>query len=908
MTWEGVIIAAIMGYLFPSFIVIGAVVMILLNTTIIIVRHLITGDQGADKIARESGAVNESDDSDSEVQDIGDDRNSQVPYKGDDDHSRVGDNNSEDPKKGDDTVEVVDLIEMDLTAITTTVTANRDGSPSSADEDGVLSVNASLAKDAAVLFQARKFDECLGVLHQLLEKKNGDPKILHNIAIVEFFRDDCSDPKKLLAKLNNVKKRSQELACASREQVDSVSNTGNKMLVTKGSGGAAQQMSILNSGAKFYNDETDASVAALNTAIVWYHLHDYEKALSILEPLYFNIQPIDETTALHICLLLLVVLLSCRDATRSLDVLNYLERAFGVGCLTQGGDNANSVHQPSADILTKSSSVPNSSSPSDGANLDLGGALESPLSRTFSEETLETMLSSLDLGGGQNFTNQLRSQPDNRSLSTVDLKFKLQLYKVKFLLLTRNLKLAKREAKHAMNIARGRDSSMALLLKSQLEFARGNYHKAIKLLNASSNRTETAISSMIQNNLGCIYYQLGKYHTSLIFFSKALNNCSTLRKEKPRNLLAISQDNSLLITYNCGMQYLACGKPIPAAACFQKASLVFYNRPLLWLRFAESCIMALEKGISESGNLQSDRSEIRVRVIGKGKWRQLVTDGPDKDARLLGSNGLPKLSMSVARQCLLTALHLLEKSESDNLDPKASNVPAGQVTSNGDVKEQKLGSNLETMQNSVSLYEDIRKKENRLLKQAVLAYLAYVQLELDNPLKSLSNSKSLLELPDCSRIYAFLAHVYAAEALCLLNKPNEAAEHLAFYISGVNSVESPFTHDDFEKWRFSENPVDSEEAFGKSKNSQGITFLSPEEARGALFANIAAMSAMQGDLLQASQFIGQALTLTPSCPKAILTGVYVDLRLGKVQEALTNLKQCSHIRFLPSNVVLNKSS
>ncbi|KAM7261835.1 hypothetical protein ACFE04_020912 [Oxalis oulophora] len=76
-------------------------------------------------------------------------------------------------------VEVVDQIEnMDLTAITTTVTKNRDISLSLVDEDGVLSVNASLAKDAAVLFQSRKFDECLCVLNQLLEKKNDDPEVL----------------------------------------------------------------------------------------------------------------------------------------------------------------------------------------------------------------------------------------------------------------------------------------------------------------------------------------------------------------------------------------------------------------------------------------------------------------------------------------------------------------------------------------------------------------------------------------------------------------------------------------------------------------------------------------------------------------------------------------------------------
>nr|CAN83603.1 hypothetical protein VITISV_020807 [Vitis vinifera] len=81
--------------------------------------------------------------------------------------------------------------------------ATRDGA--SPDDDAGLSVAASLAKDAALLFQSRKFSECLDVLNQLLQKKEDDPKVLHNIAIAEYFRDGCSDPKKLLEVLNNVK-------------------------------------------------------------------------------------------------------------------------------------------------------------------------------------------------------------------------------------------------------------------------------------------------------------------------------------------------------------------------------------------------------------------------------------------------------------------------------------------------------------------------------------------------------------------------------------------------------------------------------------------------------------------------------------------------------------------------------
>lgn len=868
----------------------------------------------------------------------------------------------------------------DLSSSTSTAAvaaaANRDGS-SATDDDTVLSVAAALAKDAALHFQSGKFPECVEVLHQLLLKKQDDPKVLHNISIAEHFCDGSSDPKKLLEVLNTVKKRNEELAHASGEQVEAVSNLGNKVILgSKGSSTIAHQLSAANSASIVYTDEFDASVAMLNIAVIWFHLHEYAKALSVLEPLYQNIQPIDETTALHICLLLLDVGLACHDASKSADVLIYVERAFGVSCMSQG-DSGSTTQQQSVNLGSKTSSVPPSSLlVTDASNSDLSASVnasDNPLSRTLSgtlsEETLDDenilSLSTLDIGGqnsarpaGFSSSNDLSRTPVDRCFTTVDLKLKLQLYKVRFLLLTRNLKQAKREVKHVMNIARGKDSSMALLLKSQIEYARGNHRKAIKLLVASSNRTDTAISSIFNNNLGCIYYQLGKYHTSSIFFSKALTNSSSLRKDKPLKLSTLSQDNSLLIIYNCGVQYLACGKPILAARCFQKASLVFYNRPLLWLRLAECCLMALEKGLLKTSQAPSERSEIRVHVVGTGKWRQLVMEdgisrnghvsSVERDAFLLSSGGQPKLSMSLARQCLYNALHLLNCSESKHLksdllsnssldenelseatssknsnhkhlhgiDSKAFSVTAGlgQVA-NGDVKEQKGGASQELMQNSLSYYDNICRRENQFIKQALFANLAYVELELENPLKALSTARSLLELPECSGIYIFLAHVYAAEALCLLNRPKEAAEHLSIYLSGGNNFELPFSQEDCEQWRV-ERTVDCEELNGGSvtaknsspEDSQGIVFLKPEEARAALYVNFAAMSAMQGELEQAHQFVTQALSILPNSPEATLTAIYVDLMLGKSREALAKLKQCSRIRFLPSGITLNKSS
>lgn len=46
-----------------------------------------------------------------------------------------------------------------------------------ANDEGNLSDADGLAKEAAFLFQNRRFQECVDVLNQLLEKKKGDAKV-----------------------------------------------------------------------------------------------------------------------------------------------------------------------------------------------------------------------------------------------------------------------------------------------------------------------------------------------------------------------------------------------------------------------------------------------------------------------------------------------------------------------------------------------------------------------------------------------------------------------------------------------------------------------------------------------------------------------------------------------------------
>uniref|UniRef100_A0A6I9QJW6 CCR4-NOT transcription complex subunit 10 n=1 Tax=Elaeis guineensis var. tenera TaxID=51953 RepID=A0A6I9QJW6_ELAGV len=655
----------------------------------------------------------------------------------------------------------------------------------------------------------------------------------------------------------------------------------------------------------------------------------------------------------------------------SQDVIQYLEKSFGIRHMINQADNG-SITQHQSNQGSKVSATSNTTGP-DASGPDYSGSAnvsENALTRTLSDDALEyeTLFSTLDIGTqnlGRPVSNDSSNSSADRAASAIELKLNLHLYKVRLLLLTRNLKAAKREVKLAMNVARCRDSSTALLLKAQLEYCRGNHRKAMKLLMMSSNRTEAGMLSMFSNNLGCIYHRLGKHNISTLSFCRALKSSMLLGPEKPLKLSTFSQDKSLVTLYNCGLQYLACGKPLVAARCFNKARSFFSNRPLLWLRFAECCLSALEKGLLQpSGGSSLGGEVVKVHVVGAGRWRQLVIDeknlkyscldGPGEDGAI-SPDGRFRLSLAFARQCLLNALHLLHnfeltksgasnsKKEDDSAsnsnkeddgdqaislgakssshrnassgDSKASNATSASspASANGDSKEVKGGTSLSSpLQSSVTAYEDTCKKVNNLIKQAVLGDLAYVELSLENPLKALAAAKALQQLPDCSRIYNFLSHVYASEALCLLNRPKEAAEHLLVYISDKNEVQFPYSDEDRDIWRV-EKGGEGEELSGYSnattslEEPQGMVLLKPEEARGVLYVNLATMSIMQGNHEQASRFVKEALSALPNNPRAILAAIYVDLLLGREQDALVKLKQCRHVRFLPGGVKLSST-
>ena len=603
------------------------------------------------------------------------------------------------------------------------------------------------------------------------------------------------------------------------------------------------------------------------------------------------------------------------------DVIQFMEKSFGGRYITNQCDNGNVLLYQSS-IQPSKISFPSSSLSIPDTNLLDSRVSENPLDRMLSEDTIEyeTLISTLD-NSSQGLTRptakDLSLFPVDRPVPSTDLKLKIHLYKVKLLLLTRNLKAVKREVKLGVN---GRDSSMALLLKSQLEYARGNHRKAIKLLTTSISNTDPGLFIILNNNLGCIYHQLQKYHTSITLFSKALRSSSSLiqqGRDKPMKLLTFSQDKSPVISYNCGLQFLICEKPSMASHCFRVAAPTLSNKPLLWLRLAECCIM--EVSGASSRKFYHWAGPIAVRVIGSGKWRQLAVETGYRDGHVgsTGGGNCYTLSLPFARECLQNALILLDRLAVKsaavplNLGGKVSIDHASQVDPEYDARENKT-----VVDSSVSTYEGLCRRENSLIKQAALADLAYVELTLNNPLRALTAAAELQKLPGCSKIYLFFGRVYAAEALCCLNRHNEAVDQISVYILESEDIDFPFSEEDGLKY-LGENP-DNEESLSNGPNSanhqlgpqesQFDFLMRPKDAREALFVNLGVLSAVQGDLDQARLFLRKALLANPNNPHALAVAAYVDLREGATSDAIYKLKQCSHVRFLSNGTTSSKGS
>uniref|UniRef100_A0AAX7UZJ8 CCR4-NOT transcription complex subunit 10 n=1 Tax=Astatotilapia calliptera TaxID=8154 RepID=A0AAX7UZJ8_ASTCA len=543
-------------------------------------------------------------------------------------------------------------------------------------------------------------------------------------------------------------------------------------------------------------DDVENSFLYYNQAIIHYYMRQFSDAICIGEKLYQFLEPFEEKFAQSVCFLLVDLYLLTFQPEKALHLLTVLDK------LSVQGSNKNGKGE--VDTNTK-----------DGGN---------------QKAELAAMIEAA--------------------------KSKIHQYKVRAYIQMKSSKACKREIKSVMNTA-GNVSLMpysapSLFLKSNFEYLRGNYRKAVKLLNSSNIaehagpiKTGECVRCMFWNNLGCIHFAMGKHNLGIFYFKKALqendHTCAQLgdgsnaKKFTGIPMCALLANKRYELLYNCGIQLLHIGRPLAAFECLMEAVQVYHFNPRLWLRLAECCISANKGGSEQESKGLPCKKGIVQSVVGQGYHRKII----------------------LASQSMQNTTYSGKGQDADKFLSAAPSSP-------------------------------LRKQEVENLRCSILACSSYVALALGDNLIALNHAEKLLHQTKLSGSLKFLGHLYAAEALISLDRISDAIAHLNPENVSDVSVGMLMNEQDQGSDKGDE-PVES-----SGKQTPLCYPSSVTSARAMMLFNLGSAYCLRSEYDKARKCLTQAASMMNSKeipPEAILLGVYLELQNGNTQLALQIIKR-----------------
>ncbi|KAJ8004857.1 hypothetical protein DPEC_G00140660 [Dallia pectoralis] len=495
-------------------------------------------------------------------------------------------------------------------------------------------------------------------------------------------------------------------------------------------------------------------------------------------------------------------------------------------------------------------------------------------------------------------------------------KSKMHQYKVRAYIQMKSSKACKREIKSVMNTAG--NSAPSLFLKSNFEYLRGNYRKAVKLLNSSNIaehpgaiKTGECVRCMFWNNLGCIHFAMGKHNLGIFYFKKALqendHTCAQLgdggaagngqsKKFSGIPMCALLANKRYELLYNCGIQLLHIGRPLAAFECLMEAVQVYHSNPRLWLRLAECCIAA-NKGSSEqeSKGLPSRKGIVQA-IVGQGYHRKIILASQSTQNTVYSdgqSAAIPVASMEFAAICLRNGLVLIPEHQSP--ETKAENgsktpTQSGSTESGSENSDTCSGKAQEGDKFlSAAPSSPLRKQEVENLRCSILACSAYVALALGDNLMALNHAEKLLHQTKLSGSLKFLGHLYAAEALISLDRISEAIGHLN--PENVTDVSMGVLSSDQDQ---GSDKGDLEPVESSGKQTPLCYPSTVSSARAIMLFNLGSAYCLRSEYEKARKCLHQASSMVNTKeipPEAILLAVYLELQNGNTQLALQIIKR-----------------
>lgn len=491
-------------------------------------------------------------------------------------------------------------------------------------------------------------------------------------------------------------------------------------------------------------------------------------------------------------------------------------------------------------------------------------------------------------------------------------KSKIHQYKVRAYIQMKSSKACKREIKSVMNTAG--NSAPSLFLKSNFEYLRGNYRKAVKLLNSSNIaehagpiKTGECVRCMFWNNLGCIHFAMGKHNLGIFYFKKALqendHTCAQLgdgsngqsKKFTGIPMCALLANKRYELLYNCGIQLLHIGRPLAAFECLMEAVQVYHFNPRLWLRLAECCISANKGGSEQESKGLPCKKGIVQSVVGQGYHRKIILASQSMQNTMYSegqSAAIPVASMEFAAICLRNALLLLPEHQQQELKTENSSKNSSQSgsTESGSENSDACSGKGQDADKFLSAAPSspLRKQEVENLRCSILACSSYVALALGDNLIALNHAEKLLHQTKLSGSLKFLGHLYAAEALISLDRISDAIAHLN--PENVSDVSVGMLMNEQDQG----SDKGDEPAESSGKQTPLCYPSSVTSARAMMLFNLGSAYCLRSEYDKARKCLTQAASMMNSKeipPEAILLGVYLELQNGNTQLALQIIKR-----------------
>ncbi|KAM8707170.1 hypothetical protein ACLKA7_011291 [Drosophila subpalustris] len=488
------------------------------------------------------------------------------------------------------------------------------------------------------------------------------------------------------------------------------------------------------------------TVARYNKAVIYYHRHMYGTALERLAPLVSRLEALEKHMAALVATLQLQLLLATNQLNRAEAFLDYLQYKLNLVASAPSPNNSTNTN-PNTNPDEAASGATAAAAAAVAAAAAAAAAATSTLAAAATSTTTPSVLDAT--------VARVAGESGGH----------LQLLQLLTLVLNR---------KPVVIIEDGTPQS-AELRALQYYIMKDFQMAAKQLMRINSDCTQAGtvtpqLSTCIANNMGVIHLRVRHYAIAAKFFQNALRFDQQLADNlRQSSLQTMSSARSCEIMYNLGIAMLHLRRPKEAFQCFLVPIKQYHSNPRLWFRMAESCIMEHETKL---------RGEERQSLEG-------VMNSSVSKPYAAQSSAVPEPTLEFAALCLRSALTLaLQYRASFHMAASPEEALEQKDAAAQQLWSQQQDNNFCNPSKPVSL----ESLENMLA--AIYAAHSFVSLRLGDHVTALEMARHLLQSERLSDAHKLLGHMYAGEALIMMDKATEAREYLEpTFVSTLNALD-----------------------------------------------------------------------------------------------------------------------